>query len=309
MRQNGHVLVIGAAGVDYKGLPDVPLQSDTPGVVRVGYGGVARNIAENLARLEVNVILLTALGHDAAGMNIIQHGQAAGINLSHVLRCPDARTSSYLAILNPAGELVVSVSDNHIMDHIDAPYLESQHALFEAARLLVIDLNLNDATVAYVLDMAQRYAVPVVVDPTSPVRAARLCNLLDRIYMVTPNAAETTTLCGLTIPAHDLDSAIKAAHQLVTLGTEIAIVTLGEQGLAYAYSSGMGHIPAPSTRIVDATGAGDALTAGVIFGLLNDVPLDDAMRLGVTAASLTLQSLESVSPDLTPDRLYDSLVV
>ena len=132
---------------------------------------------------------------------------------------------------------------------------------------------------------------------------------LKRVYMVVPNAAETTTLCGLQIPAHDLQSAIQAANHLMSMGTKIAIVTLGENGLAYAETGNRGHISARHTRVIDSTGAGDALTAGVIFGLVHEMPLDEAMRLGVTAASLTLQCEESVYPLLTPDLLYNSLVV
>jgi len=60
---------------------------------------------------------------------------------------------------------------------------------------------------------------------------------------------------------------------------------------------------------VDRTGAGDALTAGVVFGLLNDFPIDEAVRLGVSAATLTLQCKETVCPDLSLERLYDQLVI
>jgi pseudouridine kinase len=60
---------------------------------------------------------------------------------------------------------------------------------------------------------------------------------------------------------------------------------------------------------VNTTGAGDALTAGVIFGLLNGVPLDEALRLGVSAATLTLRSRESVVPELSQELLYDELVI
>ena len=99
------------------------------------------------------------------------------------------------------------------------------------------------------------------------------------------------------------------AQRLVNAGLQIAIVTLAEAGLAYADSGGAGHIPALRTPVVDKTGVGDALTAGVIFGLLNEMPLDEAMRLGISAASLTLRTRDTVAPDLSLDRLYDALVV
>jgi pseudouridine kinase len=86
------------------------------------------------------------------------------------------------------------------------------------------------------------------------------------------------------------------------------MITLAEFGVAYAATEGSGHIPAVKTDIVDPTGAGDALLATVVFGLLNDIPLDEAVRLGVTAAALTLRTRDSVVPDLSLERLYDQLV-
>src|SRR5690606_30725709 len=125
----------------------------------------------------------------------------------------------------------------------------------------------------------------------------------------TPNAVETKTLCGLEQPATDRDTANEAARQLVQMGASIAVVTLGAQRLAYADGSGGGFIRAVHTQVVDSTGAGAAFTGAVIFGLLNEVPVDEAMRLGVTAASLTLQSRETVLPDLSQELLYDKLML
>jgi pseudouridine kinase len=151
--------------------------------------------------------------------------------------------------------------------------------------------------------------VRVCADPTTPALAVKLCQYIDQLYMVSPNAAETTVLCGLADPAHDYDTAINAARHLVGLGAKIGVVTLAEQGLAYADGSGGGFIRAINTHVVDSTGAGDAFAGAVIFGLLNDVPVDEAMRLGVTAASLTLQSRQTVLPTLSQELLYDKLAI
>jgi pseudouridine kinase len=93
------------------------------------------------------------------------------------------------------------------------------------------------------------------------------------------------------------------------MGVQIAIVTLGATGLVYATSRESGHVPAVECEIMDLTGAGDALTAAVIFGLLNDFDIDEAVRLGTSAAALTLACRETVCPSLSLDRLYDQLVI
>jgi pseudouridine kinase len=100
-----------------------------------------------------------------------------------------------------------------------------------------------------------------------------------------------------------------AAHELVARGVEIAIITLAEEGLCYATSRQSGYIPAIRCEVVDYTGAGDALTASVVYGLVNQFSIDEAMRLGVSAATLTLKCADSVCPDLSLERVYDQLVI
>lgn len=309
MQENGHVLVIGASGLDIKGRPHNHLEQATsnPGRVRNSFGGVARNIAENLARLEVDTVLLTAVGNDAPGDLILAQSAAAGVDVSHVLQVDGASSGSYVAILDSSGDLSVAVSDYEIIEHITPEFLRRCSDLFESAQLVVMDLNLSQSAVDEVVQLAHQYDVPLCVDPTSPAHAVKICQHLQNLYLIAPNASETTVLCGLEVPGYDLDAAVDVAKQLNSLGVRIAIVTLGEYGVVYADGSGGGHIAARKVNIVDSTGAGDAMSAAVIFGLVNDVEIDEAMRLGVTAASLTLRSRESVYPELNTDLLYDHL--
>jgi pseudouridine kinase len=82
---------------------------------------------------------------------------------------------------------------------------------------------------------------------------------------------------------------------------------MAEFGLGYATASGSGHVPAIKTEILDPTGAGDALTAAVMFALLNGIPTDEAVRLGLAAASVTLRRPGTVAADLSLELLYDQL--
>jgi pseudouridine kinase len=311
MMEDEYVLVIGSAGMDVKGRPDAAMQSGmaNAGRVRHSVGGVARNIAENLARLEVPAILLTAIGDDVQGLRVLDQSRAAEVNCDAVRIVAGQRTGTYLALLTPNGDLDMAISDYEVMNYVDADYLRQNEPLFADAALILIDATLAPAAIAAVFELAAKYEVRVCADPTTPALASRLCPYLDKLYFIVPNAAETKALCGLPSPASDHDTAIQAARGLVALGTAIAVVTMGDQGLAYADSKGAGFIRAQNTTVVDSTGAGDALTGAVIFALLNDVELDEAMRLGVTAAALTLQSRETVLPDLNQELLYGALVV
>lgn len=311
MDENGPVLVIGAAGLDIKGRPVKKIVRGTSnaGGIRTSVGGVARNIAENLSRLDIEVQLLTAVGDDTNGELVLGQSAASGIDVSEVLVTDETHTGAYVALLDHKGRLEAGIDDMHVMEYITPRHLNDRRRLFRDTCMLVLDANLTPDSLETAFRLAKQYDLPVCADPTSTNLASRLRPHLSSLYMVAPNVAEANALCMQDIATNDRDSAITAAKHLVSLGVDIAIVTLAEFGVVYADSKRSGHIPAIQTDVVDFTGAGDALTAGIIFGLLNDIPLDESVRLGVSAASLALRSRDTVTHDLSVERLYDQLVI
>ncbi len=311
MDENGHVLVIGATNLDVKGRPDGALAqgSSAPGTIRNSHGGVARNIAENLARLEVETVLLTAVGSDEAGEQILGHAAASGIDVSEALVIGDQRTGTYMAILNAEGSLDFGLDDMAIMSCLTPDYFTARAPLFEQARMVVIDANLPPESIDAVVKLCQRTQTPLCADPTSTALASRLAPHLTHLHLICPNHHEAEVLLGQRFDPASEEAARAAAAGLVSQGVKIAVITLGEFGVVYADAETTGHIPAIAGQIVDLTGAGDAMTAAILFGLLENVPLDESVRLGVTAATLTMRTRETVRPDLSVDLLYDELVI
>jgi pseudouridine kinase len=306
---NSPVLIIGAASLDLKGHVSGLLRpgASNPGLVRRSVGGVARNVAENLARLGVNVALMTAIGDDAIGQTVLREAREVGIDTSPSLVVEGGRTGAYLAVFDSAGALHVAVDDMAVLDGITPRYLHDRRKLIADAAMVVVDANLGPAALETLFSITHKTGVRVCADPTSPILAGRLRPYVPELALTTPNAAEAEALSGIGI--EDEDDASRVARYLVTMGTRLAVVTLGEQGLAYATSEESGRFPAIRTKVVDPTGAGDALTAGVIFGLLNDLEPVESVRLGLAAATLTLRCAETVCPDLSLEKLYNQLVV
>ncbi len=304
-----HVLVIGGASIDIKGRAHAPIQrgTSTPGGIRLSVGGVARNIAENLARLEVPTVLLSAVGDDAFGQQILERTRSGGVDVRWVIRSAEHHSGTYLALLDETGVMVVAIADMAVIELLTPRFLYDRRGLFKDAALIVLDGSLDTQALETALSQAERYGVPVCVDPTSRFIAHRFRPHLHRLALITPNIPEAEVICGQ--PIRNREDALYAAQCLVGSGVGIAIVTLGPEGLAYAGRGESGWVPAIKPDIVDFTGAGDALTAAVVFGLLNHVPLDEAVRLGVAAATLTIQSPHTVRPDLSQELLYDQLVL
>jgi pseudouridine kinase len=307
--REGHFLVIGSAGLDVVVRARKELRSGTsnPGKFRVSPGGVARNIAENLARLGEEVILLTAVGDDDQGNQILEQTRVCGVDISQVIQTPEYPTGSYLAILDAQGRMHMGMDDMSVISSLRPEDIESKEDLFDSAAAIFVDANLSEQTLQKAITIAHEKGVPVAADPTSANLAPVFCNFLDRLWLLVPNESEAEMLCPHPVPHADRDQAIDAARHLISEGVDIAIVTMAEFGVGYASADSSGHVPALKTEIVDPTGAGDAFTAAVIFALHNEIPLDEAVLLGVSAASLTLRSPGTVAPDLSLERLYDAL--
>jgi pseudouridine kinase len=281
--------------------------TSNPGQLRLSPGGVARNVAENLARLGLDVILITAVGEDQQGQQILEQTCATGINVEHCICVPEHPTGSYLAILDKRGILHLGMDDMRISGAITPTYLQQRQELFEQAAAVFIDANLTDETLRTAISLSYKAGVPVAADPTSTNLAPRLQPYLDKLWLITPNEKEAEVLCPYPVSHADRDQAIDAAKHLVNKGVDIAIIAMAEFGVGYATAESTGHIPAIKTEVIDPTGAGDALSAAVIFALMNDIPIDEAVRLGVSAAALTLRSIGTVAQDLSLERLYEEL--
>ncbi len=306
-----HVLVIGATLLDTKGVPMDGLEPATsnPAVIRSTRGGTARNVAENLARLGADVVLVSAVGDDATGRQLMIQTAEAGVNLDYMEMVPDRATGSYIALLEPDGLLSVALDDVRVMEIITPDFLNRQRALFRDASMVMFDGSLTDAAMKTVVRLAKEYRVPLVADPSSARLAYKLRPYLADLDLVVPNQVEEAELCGVDFPGYDPSASLTLARRLLAAGVETVVVTLSDFGLDYATADEMGYIPPSHAKFVDSTGTGDAVTAAIMFGLLNGLETVEAIRLGAAAAAITLQSADTVVPDLSLDMLYDHLIV
>jgi pseudouridine kinase len=229
--------------------------------------------------------------------------------MSSVLRTDLYPTGFYMAVLDARAHLRFAVDDMRVMSEFTPDYLQQHADLFNEAGLVFVDGNLPEATLKAAVALAKKAKKPICADSASSILAERLIPHLGKLHLVTCNVKEAAALTGQVFEASDSRAALEAARAILSAGVDIALVTLAEFGVVYASSETSGHIPAIQTPIIDPTGAGDALTAAILYGLVNGMELDDAVRLGVSAASLTLRHSGTVFPELTLEKLYEQLVI
>ena len=306
-----HVLVIGATLLDTKGKPIAGLAPGTsnPAEIRSSRGGTARNVAENLARLGADVVLISAVGDDPTGRQLLIQTAEAGVNLDYVQMLPDRTTGSYIALLEADGLLSVALDDVRVMEVITPDYLNRHRGLFRDASMVMFDGSLTEASMKTVVRLAKENGVPICADPASARLAYKLRPYLADLNLVVPNQVEEAELCAVDFPGFDPTASLTLTRRLLMAGVETVVVTLSDFGLDYATADEMGYIPPSHSKFVDSTGTGDAVTAAIMFGLLNGLPAVEAIRLGAAAAAITLQTTETVVPDLSLDMLYDHLIV
>ncbi|MBN1317490.1 MAG: carbohydrate kinase family protein [Anaerolineales bacterium] len=306
-----YVLVIGMSCLDMQGRSTRPYMrgASIPGAIRTSVGGVARNVAENLVRLGVCTKLLSAVGDDPSGRRIMAQAENIGIDVDQVMVVPAATTGKYIALLDKSGDIAYALDDMRIASSIRPDYISRNQQLISEATMIVLDANLSPPSLKKIFQLARKYKIDVCADPTSTALARRFVPYLRDLLLITPNILEAEVLCKRKIARGDDSASLEAAKCLVSQGVDIAVITMAEKGLCYATNEESGHVPALVTDVTDLTGGGDALTAAIVFSLLNEIPVSEAMRLGCSAASLTIASDQTVAPELTLEVLYDNLSV
>ncbi|MBA3945432.1 MAG: carbohydrate kinase family protein [Herpetosiphonaceae bacterium] len=307
MPQHPQIVVIGGASLDIKGRlrRDFLPGTSNAASVQISVGGVARNIAENLVRLGLSTALICAVCGDDFGRSILSQTEAAGVDMGAVMLTCDQRSAAYIALLSPDGTMLAGLDDSQTARLISPDWIDQHASLLTRAAMVVIDANTSRQTADHIVALCDRAKVPVAFDAVAVGLADRYRERVGNFTFVTGSELEAEVLAGMSIS--DVASATAAAQHLITQGTKLAVIALGQGGVVYATPDEVGHVPPIEAEIVDPTGAGEALAAMIIYGLVNDIPVAECVRLGVVAASLTSSSPETVAPDLSLEQVYATL--
>lgn len=286
--------------VDLKGWPRHRLVPHTSNIGTLGRrpGGVAFNIAANLARLGCHPTFLSAVGDDPDGDYLLGQCALPGIDTGRVRRVAGASTPVYLAVLDESGDLAVAVAAMDLCDVMTPELLGIDDALGEHPPLVLADANLPPATLDHLARSCRQHDVPLWVEPTTADKCQRLRSCLDSITFLSPNHEELEVLVGRPLPA-DADLH-EGARCLVAQGVAHVFVTLGPQGVLWVSREGARWHATASVPVRDVTGAGDAFVAGAAWAIAQGLPMQEAVDCGIASSLLAIQVVDSVPPALGP---------
>jgi len=291
-----YIALIGAANIDIQGFSSNPIiaRDSNPGKIEFCPGGVSRNIAENLSRLGIKTELISAIGDDPNGILILNSCRSCGIGSNYSLIVENAVSSVYLAIMDNTKDMALALSDMTISDNINNGFLQSRDEILKKSSAIVFDTCLAADVMEYILD---NYSdKPIYVDPVSVGKAKALKPLISKIHTLKMNKLEAEFLSDSKINTNsDLEN---TSLWFINKGVIRVFITLGSDGVFFRDLNTCGNFKPRTSEIKNATGAGDAFMAGLVFGTLNDYNMEKLVRFASGLSLAALAGEKTVNPKI-----------
>ena len=297
------IVVIGATFVDIKGFPcDAYLPTGrNVGYVEYIHGGVARNLVEDIANVELRPTFISIVDDTPLGTDVLQKLVNHKVNVDYVQRIPDGM-GTWLAVFDNNGDVAGSISKRPNMLPVLRLLEEKGDEIFAAADAAVVEVDIDKDIVKMVLDLCEKHGKKVFGLVSNMSIAAKRRDLLRRYSCFICNQLEAGQLFmddySDKTPEEMRDI---LADKLPKAEIPSMVVTMGARGAVYADLEGnKGVCPARNVQVKDTTGAGDAFCAGVAIGLTYGKSLSEAIDIGSTLAASVIISSENVCPRFLP---------
>ncbi len=299
------MVVVGSVFVDVKGYPEGTFIPDgrNAGRIEQVHGGVARNIAEDLAAAGRRPVFLGVVDDSALGAEVYRHLEEAGVDARRVRRAPDGM-GIWLAVFDDRGDVAASISRRPDLTPLQRILEEEGDEIFREADCVLFELDLEEETVARLCLLAEKHRVPAYAAVSNMSIAALRRTYLPRLSCFVCNEQEL----GMLVPGDREGMRPEALAEILpslaaSLGLKALVVTLGARGAVWAGGGASGVCPAEPVQAVDTAGAGDSFFAGVGLGLSLGKTLGEACRIGSRMAGKVIGTTQSVCPPMTAEEL------
>ncbi|MBN2696755.1 MAG: carbohydrate kinase family protein, partial [Bacilli bacterium] len=298
LKTEDYVTCIGGANIDrcLHLTKDMIMGTSNPVLSTTSYGGVMRNIAENLARLDVKVSLMTMVGDDDNGRTLVEEASKF-MEIFATDRIAGEKTGIYISILDTEGNMQIGFADMAITQKMDRKWIMSHKRHLSSSTWIVADTNMSKEAMETLIDFVKHEAKKLAIIGVSGPKMKNLPEKLDGVDIIICNRDETQAYFDTD------ENEIKSLCKMwLDKGVRRAVVTAGSQGCAYTENNEVllkKAIRIDINLIVDVTGAGDAFSAAVIHGIVRGESLSRSIEYGIVSSGLTIQSEFSVNPSLS----------
>ena len=300
------IVVIGAVFVDIKGFPDDVYIPDGRNVGRIEYihGGVCRNVAEDIANVELRPTFISIVDDSAMGADVLKKLKNHRVDTQYIQIVPGGM-GTWLAIFDNHGDLAGSISQRADLMPIMKVLEEHGDEIFSQADAIVIQADMHKDLIKKSFALAEKYQKKTFAVVSNMSIAVERRDLLQKVDCFVCNQLEAGMLFTDDYSTKEPAELCEILSERVILGKIPAmIVTMGSKGAVYADMQGTkGVCPARSVQVKDTTGAGDAFFAGVTIGLTYGKTLAEATQIGTNLAASVITSSENVCPRFLPREL------
>lgn len=300
------IVVVGNVFVDIKGFPDgayIPTGSNA-GRVELVHGGVGRNVAEDIANLELRPRFVSMVDDSPEGEDVLRKLRNHKVDTRYVVSVPDGM-GMWLAIFDNSGDLAGSISKRPKMEAMVKLLDEKGDEIFAGADSIVLEMDLDKEIIKRVFHYAEKYALRVYAVVANMSIASQRRDFFQSIDCFVCNALEAGILFVADF-AHmgPEELCLALSRRVVSARIPAMVVTMGGQGAVYAdMNGGRGFCPAKNVSVRDTTGAGDAFCAGVAVGLTYGKDMAQAVEIGTRLAASVITVSENVCPRFLPQEL------
>ncbi|MBU1019973.1 MAG: carbohydrate kinase family protein [Firmicutes bacterium] len=284
-----NVLVIGAQNIDIfaRSHKTYTLHDSNIAKIHIAFGGVGRNIAENLRRLGNSVSFLTVFGDDYFSQSAHSSLLDMGMDISESLHLKNASNSVYLGVMDKGNDLFVGLNDMDIVHQLNKAFFISKHEYINRFSTIVIDNNLPQESIDYLL--TTYHDKEIVMDGVSTKKVIKIKHHLDKISVLKLNHLELEKLAK--------DGSIDEKIQyLKNQGANTLLITNQDQDVMLVKGEEVHTItPYKVRKIVNASGAGDSFLSGFVHGMINGYSETDCLDCATKVAYLTLLSRNSTN--------------
>ncbi len=250
-------------------------------------GGKAANAAVAFTRLGGRALLIGNVGYDGFGDEALATLKGEGVHVRGVGRTSDAPTGAGVLLVEPSGETAFIIAPGANLTLTPDEVEERLGPLLPEIDGLLLNFEAPEDALLRAVEMAEEANVPVFVD-AGPARPYTR-EIWTHAEVLSPNQPETEALVGYGIESED--AARAAASALLSQGPRAVVLKLGARGALLATPETMLRVPAFPIRPVDAAGAGDAFTAGLVWARLQGWDWPRSMRWASACGGLAAARL------------------